>query len=95
MKTKTSLVLGLVLCSHIAHAQQMCAFIKSMFDGLHADYHESVVWMGNGKHGVQVYMTQATDGKTWSVLYTDPASGTACMLASGKQGQFVDTRKQK
>lgn len=67
-----------------AHAQPpACAPLPIVLDGLAKEYGEVPVNRGIDDRGVVAMLTLARDG-SWSVVATDPRSGTACVVMTGR-----------
>lgn len=65
------------------HPQSVCAERMALLSSLQREYSEAPTAVGLASNGSVVELLTTTDGKTWTLLMTQP-DGTSCVVAAGE-----------
>ncbi|QDP58371.1 MAG: hypothetical protein Unbinned664contig1000_52 [Prokaryotic dsDNA virus sp.] len=71
--------------------EPVCGVRANVLTSLAAKYSESPVAVGVTANGGLIELLSAPDGKTWTILYTQPNQVT-CLVASGESWQEITPR---
>lgn len=78
-----------------ALAQQVpCALRANVLSHLKSKYEETPVAIGLTNDGGLVELITADDGKTWTLIVTNP-NGMACLIATGESWESITVRLGK
>lgn len=67
----------------IIPVESVCAERAALLSSLHREYSEAPKGVGLASNGSVMELLTSTDGKTWTLLMTQP-NGTSCVVAAGE-----------
>ena len=74
-----------------AEASPVCGDRDKVIESLANKYSEEPVAMGVTANGGVIEVLVASDGMTWTILFTYP-SGPSCLVASGEAWQYLEEK---
>jgi hypothetical protein len=80
--TAIALSIGFTLMASAAVAQSLCNDRAGMLEFLAKDYKETPIARGMENGGVVLEVLTDAEGKTWTIIVTDP-NGVSCAVATG------------